>query len=38
MISSFSSSDQLNFTEQSESVNRVFHPAWKRSFEVKLSL
>jgi hypothetical protein len=27
MISSFSSSDQLNFTERSESVNRVFHPA-----------
>jgi hypothetical protein len=27
MISSFSSSDQLNFTERLESVNRVFHPA-----------
>ena len=38
MISSISSSDQLNFIERLESVNRVFRPAWKRSFEVKLSL
>ncbi len=38
MIRSISSSDQFNFIERLESANRAFHPAWKRSLEVKLSL